>query len=293
MNCVLLLLLLLLLVSAVMAGGHFGIKQGEPNAMLDVRDILTQELKGSLRKISAADKKHSQQIQDLTIQHQELRDKVEGIGESLKQMLSLVKTSLSAQSSEGGTYQKVDGLIGIADFTDVGNEIFYVGTEKERQRMKPEPKSWNLWSKENANRPKGQPQVHFFTQLDHDNLQFVAQTACRTAKLMGDYGGNFFVHGLNKSDFHHDGTKCDDCNWIPDLHKLDRGITPKKREEANPTGSSRIFGCAVFVTLSFSSMAQSEVLATYPELSCAHRSQCRRGLVCYDGRIGRVPSCQC
>jgi hypothetical protein len=35
----------------MLVGGHYGIKQGEPNAMLDVRDVLTDKFEQEFHSI--------------------------------------------------------------------------------------------------------------------------------------------------------------------------------------------------------------------------------------------------
>jgi hypothetical protein len=129
-----------------------------------------------------------------------------------------------------------DGLISMKEF-NLGDELYHSGDLAGWKKAGELPISWNRWSADIAKQPSGEPRVHFFTQLNHDS-KMVAKTACRVAKLLGDYRGNFFVHGAEKSEFHHDGTKCDDCNWIPQMSELDKGIENPPRLTVDPTGLS-------------------------------------------------------
>jgi hypothetical protein len=188
-----------------------------------------------------------------------LEKKVDHLGDVFHELLGIMKkwppamaVAPDAQSPKAGKKAATEGtpdakkaaseseLVGIRDF-NLGHETFAAGRPGEIKEKKHKLQSWDQWSAENAKRPARKPRVHFFTQLDQSDMGFVAQTSCRTSKLMGEYGGNFFVHGLNRSEFHHDGTKCDDCNWVPDMSASDNDVKDRNRQESNPTGSQSYF----------------------------------------------------
>jgi hypothetical protein len=218
--------------------------KSEPN----ISGVLKADLKGIHQK----NEQYTQELEQLTQEQQQLVEKIEGIDEGVKELRSLWQSSEkqpipSINPPALRKTKKESDLVGIADL-DIGDETFFAGPSDDASTKKRgahwdfgsgvgrKPVSWNQWMRDITTRPASKPRVHFFTQLDYADQEFVAQTACRVSKLMGDYGGNLFVHGLNSSDVHHDGTKCDDCNYNPKLRQADSGMQPTDREDSNPTG---------------------------------------------------------
>jgi hypothetical protein len=105
--------------------------------------------------------------------------------------------------------------------------------------------SWHKWS-DDIKKPRAtsKAKLHFFTQISKQNQEmdtmYTMAYACNIANNLGD-SGQLFVPGLNRSSFLHDGSMCDDCQWVPDLGGLKRaekeGGDLPKRMESNPTGA--------------------------------------------------------
>jgi hypothetical protein len=195
--------------------------------------------------------KFAEQMQDdvLTATFDELKEKLEALAvdqgtraEQMKQIVGqnvalhtkldvLLSTSPSLQITAGSHAYKARGLVSASDLR-LGDEAFAMDSDRRDKRWEREPISWNQWLNKQHTRKDGEVKLQFLTQFDHTNVDFVATSACLVRKTMGDFDGNYFVHGLNQTVYHHDGTRCDDCYWKP---KWRPGMPPPKFK-LNTTG---------------------------------------------------------
>jgi hypothetical protein len=132
------------------------------------------------------------------------------------------------------------GLVSMADL-GLGDVVAKLNAgEKWEEEDWGTPQSWNQWSANVSRRKAGQRKIHFLTQADSTSPSFVANTHCTTARLLGAYDGNFFCHGMNRTYWHHDGTKCDDCYWMPNSIALAKKSKAPKRIRTDNTAWPKI-----------------------------------------------------
>jgi hypothetical protein len=146
---------------------------------------------------------------------------------------------LDAAASEKKEYYHED-LVSISSM-GLGDEAVWLGEEKDWTDST--PKTWNQWLKDANAREAGENRLHFMTQLmirnDDQDLPNVHVACCALAKLIGP-AGRLYVPGLGKSPFFHDGTKCDDCTWIPNLHAIEEGVVSPPRIPSDATAWPKI-----------------------------------------------------